>query len=339
MKFRTNGGLLALGMALLLLTSAAQAQPQEVALQAPWQDNANGNLTTNIAWHYAMGYHFTPLVDGEVLELGGFFNGTKTVRLYNRSTGVLLAETQVTGANNWAYSPIKPEPVLAGENYTVAVYLEGLGGSYRTGIVPLPQDYGDIRIEGSTYLSTLSGTADRPTNLNTTTMFGQADIRFAPGSSEPQCPGVHADLRVNGLQWRVYHNEWQVKFNDCPQGSTCEVQLSLENLGTSTIAMISVDLDRDVFYDDYLILDHSCRQGLLPGATCPITLRYEMPQGLARTYPGSLIVTVGKNRASGPPPDITSVTFSPQPVDLTGPDLIRVLVCAEDDVPGSDLCQ
>lgn len=320
---------------LLPLAAVAQAESE----QTPWQDNANGTLTTGISWNYAMGYHFTPLVDGQVTQLGGFFNGTKTVRLFDKANGALLAETQVTAANQWAYQSVKAVPVVAGETYTVAVYLAGSGGSYRTGISPLPRLYGDIEIGGSTYTSTSSDPLARPTNSVATTMFGQADIRFVPGAAPPPtCSGTAADLRVNGLEWRASHGEWQIKFNDCPQGSTCEVSLTLENTGSSTIPMLALDLDRDVFYDDYLILDHGCRFGLLPGATCSVGLKYEMPIGVARSNPGSLIVTVGKNRAAGGGTDVTSVAFDPLPVDLSGPDSIRIRTCAEDDLPGSDLC-
>lgn len=284
-----------------------------------------------------MGYHFTPLVDGNVHELGGYFNGTKTVRLFEKGTGALLAEVNVTAANSWGYSPIQPVPVLAEKTYTVAVYLAGSGGSYRSGVIPFPQSYGDVRIEGSTYVFTGSDPAARPINQVTTTMYGQADVKFAPGGG--QCSGNHADLRVNGLQWRVDHGQWQIKFNDCPQGSTCLAQLTLENVGSSVISMISIDVARDVFYDDYLVLEHGCLWGLQPGATCPITLRYTMPQGVARSNPGALIIAAARNRAAGAAPDVTSVTFSPLPVYLPQADAVWIQTCAEDDVPGSNLCE
>jgi hypothetical protein len=147
---------------------------------APWQDNANGTLSTNIAWNYAMGYHFTPQVTGQVIELGGFLSGTKTVKLFNKSTGVLLAQATVSAANNWSYTAITPVAVQAGATYTVAVYLAGSGGSYRNGIITLPQVYGPVRIDGSTYVSTASDPNARPTNNITTRMYGQADVKFAP---------------------------------------------------------------------------------------------------------------------------------------------------------------
>ena len=38
----------------------------------PWQAHAYGSMgSTNIYWNYAMGYHFTPQVNGYVTALGG----------------------------------------------------------------------------------------------------------------------------------------------------------------------------------------------------------------------------------------------------------------------------
>jgi hypothetical protein len=128
-----------------------------------------------------MGYHFTPLVDVTITSLGGYFNGTKTVKLFNKSTGVLLASTSVSASNNWNYSAITPVSVDAGVTYTVVTYLAGSGGSRRE-LFPgyFPQTYGDIRIDGSTYVSTSSNPTARPTNTIANKMYGQADIEFRP---------------------------------------------------------------------------------------------------------------------------------------------------------------
>ena len=150
------------------------------ALETPWQENVNGTLATNIGWNYAMGYHFTPQVSGTVTQLGGFFNGTKTVKLFDKASGLLLAQATVTAADNWAYTPITPVNVQAGTTYTVAAYLAGSGASYRYSITPLPRVYGNIRIDGSTYASTSGNPSARPTLTVTSTMYGQADIAFSP---------------------------------------------------------------------------------------------------------------------------------------------------------------
>ncbi len=144
--------------------------------QTPWKTNGNGALYTNFGWNYTMGYHFTPQKSGRITKLGGFFNGAKTVYLWDKTTGALLAQANVTSANSWNYTSISTVSVQAGKTYTVAVYLGGSGGSYRAGIATLPKIYADIKIEGSTYNS---GTA-RPTNNITTYMYGQVDIEFMP---------------------------------------------------------------------------------------------------------------------------------------------------------------
>ncbi|MCD4818811.1 MAG: PKD domain-containing protein [Candidatus Cloacimonetes bacterium] len=139
----------------------------------PWSDNEYGTLRTGYSWNYTMGYHFTPQTDGYVIKLGGFFNGTKTVKLWNKSTGSELASASVSSSNSWSYSDICPIPVQAGVTYTVAAYIASSGGSYRYG-VSFPQTYGNIKMEASTYLYG----DGRPTNSITSVMYGQADICF-----------------------------------------------------------------------------------------------------------------------------------------------------------------
>ncbi|MBI5554576.1 MAG: DUF4082 domain-containing protein, partial [Elusimicrobia bacterium] len=146
-----------------------------VTEQTPWKTNQNGTLYTNQAYNYTMGYHFTPTKDGKIVKLGGCFNGTKTVKIWNKSTGALLKSINLSSGNAWKYVNLAmPLNVTAGTTYTVAVVLGGSGGSYRSDISALPKTYGDIKITGSTYAS---GTA-RPTNSVTTIMYGQTDIGF-----------------------------------------------------------------------------------------------------------------------------------------------------------------
>jgi hypothetical protein len=145
-----------------------------------WQPIVNGTLSINQPWNRAMDYHFTPLVNGVVDRLGGYFNGTKTVKLFNKATGQLLAQTSVSAANNWSYTSITPVNVQAGTTYTVAVYAAGSGASTRNNVTPVPQTYANIRIEGSTYISTSTNPNARPINTITDKIYGQADIRFDP---------------------------------------------------------------------------------------------------------------------------------------------------------------
>ncbi len=144
--------------------------------QTPWKSNETGQLYTNSALNNTMGYHFVPNKDGVITKLGAFFNGSKKVSLWNKSTGALLAQTTVASSNAWSYVDITPVEVKKGQTYTVAAYLESSGASYRTNTTDMfPKRYGNIEIKSST---SVSGNA-RPTGVsNVTVMWGQVDINF-----------------------------------------------------------------------------------------------------------------------------------------------------------------
>lgn len=150
--------------------------------QKPWQQLASGTWYGNYAWDYAMGYHFTTLTKGVITALGGSFSGTKIVRLFDRSSGALLAESEVVGTTGdaWSYAQIDPVPVDGGRQFTVAVYLAGVGGSQRRSVGSYPKVAQDIQIDGTCYVSTSANPAARPTNIiRSSYMYGQADIVFS----------------------------------------------------------------------------------------------------------------------------------------------------------------
>ena len=154
----------------------------------PWaslSENA-GSLVRNIRFHYAMGYHFRPEIDGYVTELGGLFDGSKTVKLFDRASGQVLAEASVSAANDWQYTAIPAVAVKSGREYTVAVYLAGTGGSYHS-IAGLPASTGSINILSSTYIATSANPDAVPVNMTLAAMYGQADIGFSAGAPpEPE---------------------------------------------------------------------------------------------------------------------------------------------------------
>ena len=57
---------------------------------------------TNQSWDYTLGYRFTPQVNGTITQLGGYFNGNYTVRLWQRSNQSFLGSVSVTSNNNWS---------------------------------------------------------------------------------------------------------------------------------------------------------------------------------------------------------------------------------------------
>jgi hypothetical protein len=152
--------------------------PPPVVTESPWQSNVNGTLGTPSSSNYAMGYKFTPQAAGKITALGGYFGGTKTVKLFRGSTQ--LASASVVSNKTWAYTNITPVSVAAGTQYTVAVYLAGSGGTQRTSIAALPRTYGSIRIDAATQVSTLFKSSAIPTSnfSPSTTLLGQPDVKF-----------------------------------------------------------------------------------------------------------------------------------------------------------------
>ena len=150
--------------------------------ETPWGSNAGSPSGYNQTWNYMMGYKFTPQANGTVTKLGGYFNGTKTLRLWRVSSGELLASVSVSDPDNsWAYADITPVTVTSGVQYYVALYTNSNGGAYKSGR-SYPTTYGNIRIDKCSYKQSYnsdtypSSFSSEPTNYN----YGMADITFVP---------------------------------------------------------------------------------------------------------------------------------------------------------------
>ncbi|MEM9557229.1 MAG: Ig-like domain-containing protein [Acidobacteriota bacterium] len=148
----------------------------------PWRDIANGTLNLDVPGDFTTGYHFRPSVDGYIVGFGGRFNGTKTVKLWERASGQFpctsptLCQIPVTATNSWSYSElIRPISVQAGIEYTVAGYSQG-NGSFYSNVIPFPRTSGAITILGTT----VAPGDQRPTSLDVDAMYGQFDIQFVP---------------------------------------------------------------------------------------------------------------------------------------------------------------
>jgi hypothetical protein len=153
--------------------------PPPPTTETPYQTGADGTLTINQSLSAAAGYKFTPLVNGKVTALGGYFSGTKTVKLFKGTTQ--LATASVVGNNSWVYTNITAVALTANTQYTVAVYLSGSSAAKRTSGSTLPKQYGNIRIDAPTQASTsIFNQNPVPTTSSspTTTMNGLADIKF-----------------------------------------------------------------------------------------------------------------------------------------------------------------
>ena len=136
-------------------------------------------------WPYMMGYIFTPNVNGTITHIGGYFDGTKTTRLWQYSNGNLLASVSVSDPNySWTYADITDVSVTAGTKYVVATAINGSGAARVNFFLDqLPNTYGNITINNSCYKS---GNYDSDTypswTLENRTFYnwGMADITFVP---------------------------------------------------------------------------------------------------------------------------------------------------------------
>ena len=153
--------------------------------ETPLGSNLGSATGTGYAWSYIMGYKFTPQADGCITKLGGYFDGSKTARLWKVSSEELLAKVTVPDPNNsWTYADITPVTVTAGEQYFIGVSMGGSGGSYKyLGANTLPNTYGNIIIDIMAYRNNYDSDT-YPSSMYTTNVYfyGMADITFVPDS-------------------------------------------------------------------------------------------------------------------------------------------------------------
>ena len=150
-------------------------------------------LFTDMAWDNTLGYRFVPQKHGMITRLGGLFNGTKTVSLWKTDTKELIAEAEISAANDWQYVRIDPVCVKAGTSYTVGAYMEGSGAAYAAP-ASFPQFRQDITIFKSCYAHGDS----MPENDAQGRMVGLVDVGF-----EPYGPyyGFYDDPSYYGYSW------------------------------------------------------------------------------------------------------------------------------------------
>ena len=97
----------------------------------PLQSSGISPTHHSSSWSYMMGYIFTPNVNGTITHIGGYFDGTKTTRLWQYSNGAFLASVSVLDPNySWTYADITDVSVTAGTKYVVATAMNGSGSPF-----------------------------------------------------------------------------------------------------------------------------------------------------------------------------------------------------------------
>ena len=143
-----------------------------------WQSCETGILRGPLSYNSSMGYKFIPKKDGLITKLCGYFDGTKTVKLY-ASTYKVIANASVTSSHKWACTSISPVSVKANSIYYVVGEIGGKGGYYR--LWPrLPKTCNDVTIGASVYQYP-SGTFNAMHYESKYYMYGMVDIEISFG--------------------------------------------------------------------------------------------------------------------------------------------------------------
>ena len=151
----------------------------------PLQSSGRSVTGSNFGWSYLLGYRFTPQVNGTISQLGGYYNGTKTVYLWRWSDGSFLGSVSNSSSNNWTYTDLEsPVSVTSGTEYYVAVAINGTSGGSRFRFnSSLPSTFGNITINRSYYKSGSFNSTTMPTSWSgnhQSYTWGSADITFIP---------------------------------------------------------------------------------------------------------------------------------------------------------------
>lgn len=135
--------------------------------------------------NYSFGYRFTPLQNGNITKLGGYWSGgpARTIRLYSEG-GACLGKTSVSSSLTWQYSdvtdcttgaPIAPIAVNAGSSYIVGVYVLAFTQFCYADLSTGPDvDYGGTTINESRW----GYNEVMPENIDEALMYGLADVEY-----------------------------------------------------------------------------------------------------------------------------------------------------------------
>jgi len=150
------------------------------AAQNPLQTGGGAPPASANLFDNNLGYRFTPNTDGRITHLGCYRNdaNAKIVRLYRVSDGVELANASVTCNSAWAYTALGgPVSVTAGASYVVAV--RSGADAWMDKVISTPITTGNVTINECR----VGSASDLlPTGIETSLMYGWADVKFEPGA-------------------------------------------------------------------------------------------------------------------------------------------------------------
>jgi len=172
MKILRSQVIIAIAILALFFLAGEEAS---ASIQTPWKSNEHGTLREyKEAYDYTVGYRFSSSVSGQIVRLGGYFEGEKLVKIWDADTGEVITSATVPGQKGaWTYVDISPIRIERGKIYILGAYM-GNGAVKRYGITPFPQTYDDITIHAA-----MAGYGNSlPNEYISGTMAGQVDIGF-----------------------------------------------------------------------------------------------------------------------------------------------------------------
>lgn len=212
-------------------SATIQRQLSKADAEYPGKAMFDGTTSGTVTLGANVGYKFAPLLDGHVTGLGGLFSGRYNVRLFDASTGAVLATASHLGTSAFATTAIEPIPVYAGYEYVVAVEVSSTGAREETAGRARKRNHVEIRCLVSRSMTTSAGSGTGSGSASATIMppclpatatmmQGLAEIEFVP-SMLSDCAVVPA------LSDATRCADWQT----VTLGAGMEDGLSPENIG------------------------------------------------------------------------------------------------------------
>jgi len=203
----------------------------------PLQAKIGSTTTTCSSSNYNMGYRFTANANGMVTQLGVRVNNTesRTVRLYNFTTGTVLASATVSGVDSttWVYVNITPVALTSGTTYIVSER----GTTYCYVNVAYPFTQSDITVLDARYISNSDA---MPNSTDSNYNYGFADLTFVPGGlGGDSNSGSKLNLGAAGSQTIQFVD---VKDNNAKWGQALSVTAGGVDSGNNTNWTFSTSL-------------------------------------------------------------------------------------------------
>lgn len=207
--------------------------------------NSGYSMTPWTSGAYNLGWEFTPVHDGQITELWGYFGGTggATVYLYNRDTGVQLASASIGSNTAWTKATLGvPVSVQAGTVYILSFYSTSSTMLYYPNGLPMPAKYSGIKIfRGNQYntpgpSTVIAGSMWEPFGVDLTYVQGTDSCRnlYVDSDNDGYAISTGATSVCSGVDASnyVYNTYLNINTNDCSDTDINTFPHQMDNFAT-----------------------------------------------------------------------------------------------------------